>query len=173
MTEHVNFIFHILKILHFRHKLVFKQCSKVLLYIFSKVSPDFNFLVWMKMKHFIWCKSPSMGDLKLNIYFFITARQNVTWLGFSWLALYFMSCACKGYTPTSEIKSFDFNVKQNILNDKKRWKRQNGSSYCRFSSFQNDIKMLFFRFLPFQQTELSVHVILLMLVWHKDPENFR
>ena len=31
-----------------------------------------------------------------------------------------MQWACKEYTPSSEIKSFDSNVKQKVLNDEKR-----------------------------------------------------
>ena len=49
-------------------------------------------------------------DLKINV-FFVTARQNVTWLGVMGLTLLFMPCACKGYKPTSKIKTFDSNVK--------------------------------------------------------------
>ena len=72
----------------------------------------------MNMKYFIWCKSTSMRILKLM--FFLTTRQNVTWIGVSGLTLLFMPCACKGYKPTSKIKTFDYNVKQKVINDEKR-----------------------------------------------------
>ena len=86
----------------------------------------------------------------------------------------FMSCACKGYKPTSEIKTFNSNVKQNILNDEKKYKKnvENGTCLRHVSAFHNDVKMLFFHFFTFQRTELSVHVIFLMLVWFKHPEQF-
>ena len=58
------------------------------------------------------------GDLKINV-FFVTARQNVIWLGVSGLTLLFMSCAFKRYTPTSKIKTFDSNIKQKVLNGEK------------------------------------------------------
>ena len=48
--------------------------------------------------------------------FKFTFRQKVIWLGVSGLTLNLMSCACKGYTSTSEIKTFDANVKQKVLN---------------------------------------------------------
>ena len=35
-----------------------------------------------------------------------------------------MSGTCKGYTSTSEIKTFDSNVKQKVLNDEKHSKHQ-------------------------------------------------
>ena len=65
----------------------------------------------MNMKHFISCKSISKGVLKLS--FFVPARRNVIWLGL----LHFMSYACKGFKPTSKIKTFDSNVKQKVHND--------------------------------------------------------
>ena len=40
--------------------------------------------------------------------------------GVSGLTLNLMPWACKGYTSTSEIKTFDSNVKQKGLNDEKR-----------------------------------------------------
>ena len=60
-----------------------------------------------------------MGILKFTG-FFVSARQKVIWLGVSRLTLNLMSWACKGYTSTSEIETFDFNVKQKALNDEKR-----------------------------------------------------
>ena len=59
------------------------------------------------------------GDLKINV-FFVTVRQNIIWLGVSGLTLLFMPCACKGYKPTSKIKTFNSNVKHKVLNGKKR-----------------------------------------------------
>ena len=62
--------------------------------------------------------STCMGILKFT--FFVSARQKVIWLGGSGLTLNFMSWACKGYTSTSEIETFDSSVKQKFLNDEKR-----------------------------------------------------
>ena len=59
-----------------------------------------------------------MGILKYM--FFVSARQKVIWLGVSGLTLNLMSWACKGYKSTLEIGTFDSNVKQKVLNDKKR-----------------------------------------------------
>ena len=59
-----------------------------------------------------------MGILKFT--FFVSARQKVIWLGVSVSTLNLMSWACKEYTSTSEIKTFDSRVKQNVLNDEKR-----------------------------------------------------
>ena len=56
------------------------------------------------------------GDLEI----YMSARKKVIWLGVSGLTLNVMSCACKGYTSTSEIKTFDSRVKRNVLNDEKR-----------------------------------------------------
>ena len=50
----------------------------------------------------------------------MSARQMIIWLGVSGSTLNLMSWACKGYTSTSEIKAFDSNVKQKVLNDEKR-----------------------------------------------------
>ena len=62
--------------------------------------------------------STCMGILKFT--FFMSARQKVIQLGVSGLTLNLMSLACKGYTTTSEIETFDSNVKQKVLNDEKR-----------------------------------------------------
>ena len=77
------------------------------------------------MSHFEWTWNilfdviNMYGDL--GIYgFFVSARQKVIWLGVSGLTLNLMSWACKGYTSTSEIETFDSNVKQKVLNDEKR-----------------------------------------------------
>ena len=59
-----------------------------------------------------------MGILKCT--FFVSARQKVIWLGVSGSTLNLRPWACKGYTSTSEIKTFDSRVKQNVLNDEKR-----------------------------------------------------
>ena len=47
------------------------------------------------------------------------AGHYVIWLGISGLTLNLMSWACKGYTPTSETETFDYNVKQKVLYDEK------------------------------------------------------
>ena len=60
-----------------------------------------------------------MGILKFTG-FFVSARQKVIWFGVSGLTLKVISWACKGYTSTSEIETFDSNVKQKILNHEKR-----------------------------------------------------
>ena len=52
-------------------------------------------------------------------FIFVSARHKVIWLGVSGLALNLMSWACKGYTSTSEIKTFDSNVKQKVLDEKR------------------------------------------------------
>ena len=59
------------------------------------------------------------GDLEI-IVFFMSARQIVIWLGVTGLTLNLMSWACKGYTSSSEIKMFDANVKEKVLNHEKR-----------------------------------------------------
>ena len=46
----------------------------------------------------------------------MTAWQKVNWSG---LMLNSSASACKGYKYTSDIKSFDSDEKQNVLNDKK------------------------------------------------------
>ena len=58
------------------------------------------------------------GDLEIYD-FFVSARQKVIWLGVSRSTLNLMSWACKGYTSTSEIKTFDSRVKRNVFNDEK------------------------------------------------------
>ena len=50
----------------------------------------------------------------------MSARQKVIRLGVSGLTLNLVSWSCKGYTSTSEIETFDSNVKQKVLNDEKR-----------------------------------------------------
>ena len=61
------------------------------------------------------------GNLEIDV--FRAARQKVIWFGVSGLTLNLMSWACKGYTSTSEIETFDSNVKQKVLNDKKNVKK--------------------------------------------------
>ena len=58
------------------------------------------------------------GDLEIYV-FLVSARQKVIWLGVSGSMLNLMSWACKGYTYTLEIKTFDSRVKGNVLNDEK------------------------------------------------------
>ena len=57
-------------------------------------------------------------DLEIYI-FFVSARQNIIWLGVSDSMLNLMSWACKEYISTSEIKTIDSRVKQKVLNDEK------------------------------------------------------
>ena len=59
-----------------------------------------------------------MGILKFM--FFRVRQKKGNLVSFSGLTLNLMSWACKGYTSTSEIKTFDSRVKQNVLNDEKR-----------------------------------------------------
>ena len=54
----------------------------------------------------------------------MSARQKIIWLGVSGLTLNLMSWACKGYTSTSKIETFDSSVKQKVRNDEKRKKNQ-------------------------------------------------
>ena len=56
----------------------------------------------------------------IEIRFLVSARRKIIWLGVSGLTLNLMSWACKGCTPALEIETFDFNVKQKVLNDEKR-----------------------------------------------------
>ena len=74
----------------------------------------------------------------------MSARQKVIWLGVSGSTLNLMSWACKGYTSTSDIKAFDSRVKQNVLNDVKREKRQSLIPvYAAFSRFIMTLKWHF------------------------------
>ena len=59
-----------------------------------------------------------MGILKLI--FFVSARQNLIWLGVSESTLNLISWACKECSSTSEIRTFESRVKQNVLNVEKR-----------------------------------------------------
>ena len=60
--------------------------------------------------------------------------------------------------------TFDPTVKQTVLNNEKTLKlSENDTPFCHVSAFHCGVKMLFFRFLAFQQTALSVQVIVLML----------
>ena len=77
------------------------------------------------MPHFEWTWNILFDVINmyvdLEIYvFFVSARQKVIWPGLSGLMLNLMSWACKGYMSTSEIETFDSNVKQKALNDEKR-----------------------------------------------------
>ena len=56
-----------------------------------------------------------IGDLKMCVGV-RTKDTNVVWLGASGLTLHVVSRACKG----SEIKTFDSNVKQKVLNGENR-----------------------------------------------------
>ena len=59
------------------------------------------------------------GDLVIHM-FSCPPEKKVIWLSVSGSTLNLMSWACKGYTSTSEIKTFDSRVKRNVLNDEKR-----------------------------------------------------
>ena len=50
----------------------------------------------------------------------MSARQNVIWLGVSESTLNLMSRACKEQMSTSESRTFESRVKQEVLNDEKR-----------------------------------------------------
>ena len=113
------------------------------------------------------------GDLEIYC-FFVSARQKVIWLGFSGLTLNLMSWACKGYMSTSEIKTFDSYVKQEVLNDEKNVKNiKFDTRLCHGLSFHYDVKMVFFHFLTFQWTEASGQVIFLRQEWHKHSNHFK
>ena len=56
-----------------------------------------------------------MGILKLT--FFVSAGQNVIWLGVSDLTINMMSWARKEYMTTAEIRTFESRVKKKVLND--------------------------------------------------------
>ena len=62
--------------------------------------------------------STCMGILEFP--FFVSAGLKVIWLGISGLTFTLMSWACKGYTSTSEIETFDYNVRQKVPTDEKR-----------------------------------------------------
>ena len=59
-----------------------------------------------------------MAILKLT--FFVSARQNIIWLGVSDATINMMSWACKEYMTTAEIRIFESRVKKKVLNDEKR-----------------------------------------------------
>ena len=59
-----------------------------------------------------------MGILKFT--FFRVRQKKGNLVSVSGSTLNLMSWACKGYTSTLEIKTFDSRVKKNILNDEKR-----------------------------------------------------
>ena len=59
------------------------------------------------------------GDLEVYM-FLCPPDKKLIWLGVSGSTLNLMSWACKGYTSTSEIKTFDSRVKLKILNGEKR-----------------------------------------------------
>ena len=76
----------------------------------------------MNKKYFIWCKSTSMGILKLMLLRNRQTRRNH--VRRQWIDVTFYACACKGYKPASKIKTFHSNVKQKVLNDETHLKRQ-------------------------------------------------
>ena len=63
-----------------------------------------------------------MGILKLMFFRNRQTKRNL--VRRQWIDVTFMSCACKGYKPTSKIKTINSNVKQKVLNGEKRCKRQ-------------------------------------------------
>ena len=74
----------------------------------------------------------------------MSARQKVIWLGVSRLTLNLRSLACKGYTSTSKILTFDSNVKQMVLNDEKRLKKSKSDTrLSHVLPFHYDVKMVF------------------------------
>ena len=74
----------------------------------------------------------------------MSTRQKVIWLGVSGLTLNLRSLACKGYTSTSKIKTFDSNVKQMVLNDEKRLKKSKFDTHlCHVLPFHYDVEMVF------------------------------
>ena len=85
-----------------------------------------------------------MWILKFTGFFFMSARQKVIWLGVSGLTLKLMSWACKGYTSTSEIETFDSYVKQKILNDENFKTSKFDTRICHVLPFNYDVKMFFF-----------------------------
>ena len=73
--------------------------------------------------------------------------------------------------PASEIKTFDANVKQKVLNHEKRKKTSKfDTCLCHVLPFHYDAKMVYFHFLTFQRTESSGQVIILKQDWHKHPD---
>ena len=75
-----------------------------------------------------------------------------------------MSWACKGFTSTLEIKTFDSNVKQKVLNDEKLKKKSKfDTCLCHLLPFHYDINRALFHFLTFQGTESSGQFIFVML----------
>ena len=72
---------------------------------------------------------------------------------------------------TSEIETFDSNVKKKVLNDKNVKKSKFNTRLCHVLPFHYDVKMVFSNFLIFQRTESSGQVIFLMLERHKHPDH--
>ena len=60
------------------------------------------------------------GDLVFYLFFRVRQTKGNLVRRVSGLTLNLMSWVCNGYTSTSEIKTFDSNIKQNVLNDEKR-----------------------------------------------------
>ena len=83
------------------------------------------------------------GDLEIDV-FFVSARQKIIWLGVSGLTFNLMSWACKGYTSTAKIETFDSNVKQNVCNNEKRKKHQSVTPvYAKFYRYIMTLKWYF------------------------------
>ena len=59
-----------------------------------------------------------MGILKFT--FFRVRQTKGNLVRHQWIDVKFDVMACKGYMSTSEIKTFDANVKQKVLNHEKR-----------------------------------------------------
>ena len=94
----------------------------------------------------------------------MSPKQNVIWLGVSGLTLHLIPCACKWYKPTSEIQTFDSNIKFKVLNDEKRWKNNRMVPiYATYLSSIMTLNWSFLRYLTFQWTELNIQVIRSML----------
>ena len=62
--------------------------------------------------------STCMGILKFTFFHVRQTKGNVARR--QWIDVKFDVMGIKGYTSTSEIKTFDSNVKQNVLNGEKR-----------------------------------------------------
>ena len=80
----------------------------------------------------------------------MSSRQKVIWLGVSGSTSNLMSCACKGYTSTSEIKTFDSKVKQKVLDEKMLKTSKFDTLLCYVLPLHYDVKMVFFHFVTFQ-----------------------
>ena len=63
-----------------------------------------------------------MGILKLMLFRNRQTKRNL--FRRQWIEATFYACECKDTSPNKKIKTFHSNVKQKVLNDEKRLKRQ-------------------------------------------------